>query len=361
MSEGTKNKKSASRCSNFGPTAHKTVVLAIDLVGWSAANSHRLVERVLEDKKVQGKLAAELKKVGEELMKEQTAGKPLSVGSTIVKIGATAGGALKKPMTDQVKQSIEYKKLDSSLTRMKCAFDNTPVGAFVNENKTLLIVIGSVAAIGGGVAMYYSKAGDTPAKGLKILPMLLPTFSIGAIDLSVKNLEFKPSERKIATDVTAKGKWNGVQADFQLGATFANDAIVRAAGKGNLVLTLNPGWQAMASGAFNWSRENAEMRTVIQGSAAVGVRRKLSNRANLNLQFFGSYADTVKGITGQGGIKSDLSINNAMGKNTRLTVSPSYSTKVTQARDSRGLGAARTDHRVFINLKLEFDLGMVHK
>lgn len=355
MPEGTKNKKSAARCSKFGPTAHKTVALAIDLVGWSAANSHRLVERVLEDKKVQEELAAELKKVGEELMKEQTAGKSLSIGSTVGKIGATAGGVLKKPVTDQVKQSPEYKKMDSSLTQMKCAFDNTPVGAFVNENKTLLIVIGSVAAIGGGVAMYYTKAGDTPAKGLKLLPTLLPTFSIGAIDLSVKNFKFKPSERKIATDVMAKGKWNGVKANLQLGATFANDAIVRASGKGNLVLTFKPGWQASATGAFSWSRENAEMRTMIQGSAALGVRRKLSNNANLNLQLFGSYADTSKGITGQGGIKSDLTVNNAVGNNTRLTLSPSYSAKVTQARDSRGLGAAQTSHRVFINLKLEFN------
>ena len=355
MSGATQGKKSADRCSKFGPAAHKTVALAIDLVGWSATNSHRIVERVLENEKVQKKLAEELKKAGEALMKEQASGKKLSVGGTLGKIGGAAGGVLQKPVTNQVKQSLEYKRLDTSLSQMKCAFDSTPVGAFVNENKTLLIIVGSVAAIGGGVAMYHTKAGDTPAKALKLLPTLLPTFSIGAVDLSVKNLEFKPSERKVGADATAKGKWQGVQANLQVGATFANDALVRAAGKGNLILTFNPGWQATASGAFSWSREDAATRSMIQGSAEVGVRRKLSNNANLNLQLFGSYADNDKGIIGQGGVKSNLAMENAVGNNTRLTLTPSYSAKVTQARDSRGLSAARTDHRVMMNLKLEFN------
>ncbi len=348
-------KKSVGGCSKFGPAANKTVAVAIDLVGWSGKNSHRIVERVLEDKKIQKKLAEELKKAGQELMKEQTGGKAVSLGDSLGKIGGAAGGVLQKPITNHVKQSVEYKRLDSSLSQLKCAFDSTPVGAFVNENKTQLIVIGAVAAIGGGVAMYYTKAGDIPAKGLKLLPMLIPDFSIGSVDLSVKTLEFKPSQRRIGADATAKGKWKGVNADLQLGATFANDALVRAAGKGNLVLSFKPGWQATASGSFSWSRDNAEARTVIAGSAAIGARKKVSKNASLNLQLYGSYTDDEKGIAGQGGLKSNLTLNNAMGNNTRLLLSPSYSTKVSQARSNRGLGATQTDHRVMLNLKLEFN------
>jgi len=215
MPDGTKSNKSADRCSTFGPAATKTVALAIDLAGWSAANSHRIIERVLENKKVQKKLAEALKKAGEALMKERAGGKSLSLGTTFGKMGSAAAGALQKPVGNDIKNSGKFKKLETSLTQTKCAFDNTPVGAFVNENKTQLIVVGAVAAVAGGVAMYHTKAGDTPAKALKLLPQL-SVLTIGAVDLSVKNLEFKPSEQKVGADAKATGKWKSVQANLQL-------------------------------------------------------------------------------------------------------------------------------------------------
>ncbi len=354
MAGEAESKKSANRCSKFGPTALKTVVLGIDLVGWSAANSHRLIEKVLENEKVQKQLAAELKKAGEALMKEQAGGKPVTLSSSLGKLGSATGGVLQKPLTNEVKKSAEYKKLETSLTQVKCAFDKTPVGAFVNKNKTLLIIVGSVAASGGGVAMYRAKAGDVPASALKLLPEL-SIVTIGAVDLSVKNLQFKPSDRTVGADVKATGKWITVKANLEIGATFANDSLKRVAGKGSLILTLNPSWQGTASGAVSWSREDAETRRIMKGSAALGVRKKLSNNANLNFQLFGNIVDDDKAYSRQLGVKSSLAVKEAVGKNTQLTLSPSYSAKVTQARGSRGYSAPQTDHRVFINLKLEFD------
>ena len=352
MSDESK-KKSADRCLKFGPATYRTFAIGIDLIGWSAANSPQVLARVLENEKIQKKLADELKRAGEELMKQQRGGKPLSLDTTMGKLGSTAGEVLKKPLVREVKNSAKYKKLQASLNQTKCAFDHTPVGVFVNENKTLLIVVGSVAAIGGGVAMYRAKAGDVPAKAYSLLPLLTPR-KIGAVDLTLKDLKLVPSKREVSADVSASGKWKNVQANLELGATFANDALTRAAGKGSLILTFSPEWQGSASGSFSWSKEDADARRVIRGSAAVDARKRLSNNANLTVQLFGNYANDDKALTKQAGVRSDLVVNEAMGNDTRLTLSPSYSAKVTQARGSHGRGAARTDHRIYLNLKLEF-------
>ena len=277
-------------------------------------------------------------------MKEQTGGKSLSLGAPFSKMGSAAAGVLQKPATNEIKNSGKFKKLETSLTQTKCAFDNTPVGAFVNENKTQLIIVGAVAAIAGGVAMYYTKSGDVPAKALKLLPEL-SLLTLGAVDLSVKNLAFKPSEQKVGADVKASGKWTNVKANFQLGATFASTSLLRVAGSGSLILTFDPDWRGTASGGFSWSRENAETRPILTGSAAVGVRRKLTNNANLTLQLYGNYVDNEKGISQQAGLRTNLTVNDAVGKDTRPTLSPSYSAKMTQSRHDRGYAAPRTDNR----------------
>lgn len=341
---GNMGSKAKGRCSTFGPTALKTVALAIDLAGWSAANSHGIVEKALENKKLQEKLAKEFKKAGEELMKEQAGGMPLSLETSLGRIGSVAAKTLQKPATSQAKKSSQYKKLDFSLTQLQCAFDNTQVGVFVNENKTMLIVVGVVAGIGGGIAMYHTKSGDVPAKAIGLLPEL-SVLKIGAVDLSVKNLKFTPSERRVGADVKAVGKWTSVKANLEMSATFANDSLQRIAGNGSLVLTLDPRWQGTASGSYSWSREDAGIET--KSSGAVGIRRKLSKNANLNLQLYGKIADNDKGTSRQVGAKSSLAVKNAVGKNSRLIISPDYHAK----RKSR---SSATEHRFFINLRLEF-------
>jgi hypothetical protein len=342
-------------CTKIGPALHRTVAVGIDLIGFSAVHSHQVLSTVLEDKKIQLQLAEALKKAGQELMAEQNSGKHLTLDDTLSKIGTAADGIVRVPVKNQYQRSAEFQRLESSLQQLKCAFDQTPVGAFVNENKTLLVIIGSVAAIGGGVAMYQTKAGDVPAKAFSLLPSLTP-ISIGSVDITLQNFELKPSERKVAFDAGMSGKWSRVEARLNLGATFAHDDLTRAAGSGKLTLYLGSGWQGTAGGAAGWSRDSGAVRSAIYGSAELGIQKKLSNTANVSMQLFGTYADGEKGMTNETGIRGNLAASKVMGGRTKLTLSPSYTVKTTQARDEFGPGPARTDRRVFVNLKLEFDL-----
>jgi hypothetical protein len=172
----------------------------------------------------------------------------------------------------------------------------------------------------------------------------------------MQNFELKPSERKVAFDAGLSGKWSKVEANLNLGATFAHDELTRAAGSGKLTLYLGSGWQASAGGSMGWSRDSGAVRSAVHRSAEIGVQKKLSNTTNISMQLFGSYVDGDKGMSNETGIRGNFVSSKVMGGNAKLTLSPSYTVKTTQARDQFGPAPARTDRRVFVNLKLEFDL-----
>ena len=98
-------KQSVGTCSNFGPAVHRTVGLGIKLVGATAQDTPKMIERILSDDKVKKKLAEKLKKVGEELMEEQNGGKQISFGASFGKIGSTVANSLKDPAVSEVKKS----------------------------------------------------------------------------------------------------------------------------------------------------------------------------------------------------------------------------------------------------------------
>ena len=231
----SEHKKGTGNCSGFAPAVHKTVGLGVKLVGATALDTPQLIAKVLSDEKVKKQLAEKLKKVGEELMKQQNGGKQPSLGSSLGEIGSTVASSLKDPAISEVKKSPGYKKLQTSLSQTKCAFENSPVGVFINENKTLLIIVSSVAAIGGGVAMYHSRSGDGLAKYAKHIPEI-DIYSVGGVNFSLKKFKFEPSTRTLGADVKASAKWKNVQANFQIGGTFKDKKLDNLSGSGKPIL-----------------------------------------------------------------------------------------------------------------------------
>jgi hypothetical protein len=350
---GDTNETTANQCGQFGPALTKTVSVAIRLLGWSATNGHGLVERVLEDVAIQNKLAEEFRKAGEELMKQQMGDKPLTLGASLGKFGSSARKVLEKPVVSSFKKSAAFKKLEKSLEETKCAFDDTPVGAFVNDNKTWLLVTGVVAVVGGGFAMYRAKAGDVPAKAFAILPFLAHR-KIGAVDLSLKTFTLEPSTQTVGADLAITGEWTNVKAEFEIGAKFADEKLLSAAGKGKLVLTLSPRWEVSGAAAYSWSRDSLDDRRAVKASAEIGVKRKLSDDADVTFQLFGNYTDDDKALSRQVGIKANLTVKDVIQKGTKLTLGPSYDVKVTQGHHALGYDLPRTNETFFLNLRLEF-------
>lgn len=312
-----KDTAAGGQCSALSHAVNRTIGLGIDLVGVTVKDAPQILERVLKDPKVAKALAEALKKAGQDLMAEQSRGQALTLDQSLSKLGSAAGGVLSKPSEQEVRRQREFQRLETSLRELSCAFESSPVGVFVNENKTLLIIVGSVAAIAGGVAMYYTKAGDAPAQALGLLPKL-DIVKIGGVTLSASNINFTPSERKVSGTFGAQGKWGAVAASLELSATFANDSLQSAESRGRLTLTLDPRMTMHVAGSVRWSRGELSPQESTTLSGEVGLSRRISTRSNLTLRLHGQFVDGATGATGTAGLSGGWELGQPFGKDTRL-------------------------------------------
>lgn len=348
----------AQQCPTFSAAAQKTVAVAFELVGGTVASSPQLAAKILEDKGVQDAIGKALKEVADGMLKDQQNGKSIAADAAMQRLRESMTKTVEKPLTDAAKKAVEampqYQRLQMSLKQFGCAFDKTPVGAFIDKNGTWLIVIGAVGAIAGGVGMYFAKAGDVPAEAFSLLPKLKP-IKLGAISVSATKLDFKPSERRIDVDLTATGGWKKVEAKLELGASFANDEITGARGKGELTLKLDPEVVAMAKAYGVWKLGETGKPTTYSAGGSIGVTWKLSERVDLGFTLYGSHETAEANRSNKGGGTLDLTLKRPFGRGTNLKLNGGPSIGQTHPRmPDGGFGPAMPDKRVFFNLTLEF-------
>jgi len=346
------------QCTSLSKATSRTVALAFDLTGTTIADSPSTIKKILEDKTFQTAVANALKKTGQEIMKEQAKGKPVGATDALKKFGSAAGkAALSKGSSlagNQVKASPGFKRLEASLKELGCAFDKTPVGVFVNEHKTLLIIVGAVGALGGAVGLYYTKSGDIVGENAAKLLSGMKITKIGAVTLKANKVQFKPSERKVAVELGATGKWDTVKASFALGASFKNDQLGGVNGKGSVVVDVAPRWSISADAAGSWARGDTGKPNAVSANTAVGVKHKFSEKASLSFQVVGSYTQTEtarKGGVG-GGVK--FNAKDALGPKTGVSVGLDARRGVMQQGLPGGFGPTRPDNSVNLKVVLEF-------
>ncbi len=186
----------SNTCKDVPGSAVQSVMLLIRLGEATVANREELARQVLSSEKV--------RKAIHEAFRDQ-AGKMASASLTGTSMGADTATALLKPIgkaaapaaEKAVKSQEEYKKLERGLKELKCAWDASPVGVFVDKNQTWLIIVGALAAVGGAAVMYKTKTGDLPAKGMALLTEKIVKREIGSVTLDAKGMTFVPSKREI--------------------------------------------------------------------------------------------------------------------------------------------------------------------
>ncbi|MEM6483568.1 MAG: hypothetical protein AAF662_01095 [Pseudomonadota bacterium] len=189
-----------SSCKDLKGSAARSVVLGIRLVGATAANREAIAEQVLGSSAVQEALKTTFFSHAAQLTDAKLRGVALDGAAAKSFLKPLQKSASPKALS-ALKAQQEFKAARSGLAQLKCSFQKTPVGVFVDDNKTWLIIIGAVVGAAGTVAMYRMKSGDVPAYGLAtLLNNTADKIELGSATLGVKDIEFKPSDR------SAKGK-----------------------------------------------------------------------------------------------------------------------------------------------------------
>lgn len=282
----------SAACPDFATAAERTVQFAVELVGGTLQNSPRMLAQVLESDEFQRAVAEALRNEAQALMDEQRAGHAITLRDALDRLVRVAvAPKVRDGMIQEVRSSDEFVRLKRSLEQLGCAFSRTEVGAFVDENKTLLIVTGSIAAIAGAAAMYHFRTGDEVARPLSWLSGK-KILQIGRVELRTGGIRFVPSERRVEVGVAGRGRWDRVQADVELSAAFANDQIVGASSKGEVVLRIDPSTGLALGAGGAWSRAANGGGDSTRGDVSLSVRRQISPRANLSVEVFGRYERT---------------------------------------------------------------------
>ncbi|HVA48802.1 MAG TPA: hypothetical protein VNH11_20720 [Pirellulales bacterium] len=210
-------------CTDLPGSAVETVALAFDLVDYEAKNGPAQIVKVLQSDDVQKAIKDALDKQGKAFLQEQQQGKLPSANDAANQLGSALGKAAtdagSKQLVSQVKNTGQYQRVQNSLNDLKCAYEKSVVGVWIDEHKALLIVVASGLAVGGATVMYLTKTGDTPADWATSLAKdALPTISLGQLKLGSANPVFKPSTRDLGLKTYVDtGKWKPLpNTDFSV-------------------------------------------------------------------------------------------------------------------------------------------------
>jgi hypothetical protein len=352
----SKSDKSADQkqCINLKQATVQTVTLAFELFDRTVLSSPELLVKVLESKSVQDAIRGGLESAGKQLMTQQEGGKPVEFGGTMEILARAAAKAAKAPAkkvaVDAIKKTREYQQFDAGLKEFKCAFEQSPVGMFVDKHKGLLIVVGVIGALGGGVAMYYAKAGDLPAKAFSLVQKMKP-IKLGAISLHADKVLFKPSERQVEVGVSAKGDWSTVKASLELRGSVKNDGLKTGAAKGQLVYSIDPKTTISVTGSGSWAAAEPDKRRALTGAFEVEGKRQLSMRSDLSIRIFGNYDSLPETQGEKAGVGLSYGRKDVFGKGTGLRGGIEGTTGFTQKISPQVEGAAR-DNRLMLRLEL---------
>jgi hypothetical protein len=224
-----------SQCSaTFEDAMVDSFVLGIRLVGYEAKHMEKRIPQILADPKVNAEITRALNKQMLELAREQTSGN--GAGSGARSLSMSMRNDVLPAMGDKYAKVVQstdvYKAAKKGLVDLGCVWKKTPVGAWVDENKMLLIIVAGGLALGGGVALYRARAGDVPADWATRLAVKALKFKIlGDVEIGLDKLTFKPSEHAIAlqafTEFTA---WKSVKTRFSANVATKEDTVVEFGG-----------------------------------------------------------------------------------------------------------------------------------
>lgn len=223
----------SDQCTDLPGSAVKTLVLAVDLVGYELENGPKRVAEALQNKAVLEAIQKALKEEAEKILKEQKEGLTVDGREAASRLAAEFGKAVldagSKQVKDDIEKSAAYKKVEKSLKDLECAFKKSKVGVFIDENKTVLIIVASGVVVGAATAMYVAGVGDKPLEwATDLAEKKLKGIQLGKIDLSVPNLKIEPSTKRIEVEVGVNtARWKAIPAtDFKVHAHTKDEKVV---------------------------------------------------------------------------------------------------------------------------------------
>ena len=254
----------------------ETVVLAFELADAELAKAPERLKDALLSADVQ----KAIKKALDEFAKDKIRKTPTTVseedakelGKKLLEVGKDS---VVDHMTHQIKSTGKYAALDKSLKELTTAIKKTPMGVWVDENSTMLYIIGAGAVLGGAAAMYVMRSGDAVTEN--IMPLVggkSVSFKVlGKLKLEVglDNLAFKPSERLIESKTFVSGKWKQIELKLNMAVTAADGKFTGAV-DGKIVVPITKDIKLQTGGGYTTANKNWNLNVTVGVDVGGGIQ-----------------------------------------------------------------------------------------
>lgn len=225
-------------------------MLAFEVAGKEAERLPERIAEALRSEKVQKAIKDALDQEARKLMEGGQPGQPPDPkrGETVAKeLVEVSLNAVSASVRKQIEHSPQVRKLEAESKQLLEDFKASRVGVWVNENRTLVYVVGAVLALGGGAALYFTRSGNSIAKFAEGKGK---TIKLGTIEISGKITKFQPSTQALGASVGVTGNLKNLKADFKLsGTAVGRQGTVSA--KGKILVPLTGSLTAMTSARFD--------------------------------------------------------------------------------------------------------------
>ncbi len=219
---------------SLGDATTQVVVLAFDLAGKELPNFDTLLANALQDDKVKEAVSSALSTF---MFQRTAAGGTTTMSAKdatdLVKaLQNSAGSKVTDALTQQIKNSPEYKRLEDALSKFESAAKSSPMGVWVDRNQGVLIVVGLALVIGTSVALYVTKTGvgavdfafsQVTGKPLKI-------FKIGSLTVQGQLLAFQPATQTVGGGLVLTNQWDKLNVTVKLGVVAAGSQVQKVEG-----------------------------------------------------------------------------------------------------------------------------------
>ena len=199
---------------------HQIFVLAFDLADAEIARLPDQLNKALTSAPVQ---AAIEKTLLDFIKTTPGAGSNVMTGTDAQKLVTAlekgVGTPFSKEMSDKIKATPEYKRLEKSIAEFKKAAESSSLGVWVDRNKNVLYVVGAALVVGTASALYITKTGGAvlntaldPLKGKEF-----EVLQIGKLGIKAGLWDFKPDARRLGARVAGSLDWESVKIDLKFG------------------------------------------------------------------------------------------------------------------------------------------------
>lgn len=333
------------------------VVLALDLGAGSVKQSPEMVKKIIQDGEIQKAIQKALLAEGKRLASLQRQRKPAGTeqgGKVLAAIGKAANASAQAAAKKQIESTSEFRSVKAGLTQLECTFKKSPTGVFIDENSGWLIIVASGVAIGGAAAMYAAKSGDWAASQMATFASKKLRFKVlGNVELGLKTVKFKPSNRQVELTTLSTAKWKSVKASIDLHVAFKDDKLTTASTKGEVVVPLGRQTNLTGTAAAGYGRPTKPGEQPLTYNLGLGVAFSgTGTNSRLKLQVLG-FVKQDPGTRSIGGA-GNLKYNVANGKNGAPNVNLTLGAKASRTEAFQPVGPNKTQSA--FETKLGFEL-----